>query len=128
MKKTFKVIVLIVAIVAILYNCSKQKIKNDFISTVKDDYFYGVDGSVTIGKMLDTICSSGKWSYTPKEVNQYVTYEGTCNGKKLELVFFVYNFGGMSWRVDRMSYGGRDLPDPDENTGFVLYDEYLRHQ
>ena len=129
MKKILKLVIFFVAIIALLYACSKRWIENKFISTVKDDYFSEVNSSVTIEKMLDTMCTSSEWSFEPSEVNQYVVYNGTCNGEPLRLSFLVYNFGGeMRWKVSSMTYGGKSLPDPDDNAGFALYEEYLRHK
>lgn len=128
MNKLVKVILFIVAVIAILYACSKRRIKNKYISVVKDNYFSEVTSSITIGEMLDTMCSKGEWSFKPSDTNQYVVYEGTCNGKTLRLSFLVYSFGGdMRFKVSSMTYGGNKLPDPDQNAGYALYDEYKRH-
>lgn len=72
MKKFLKLVIFVVAIIALLYACSKRWIENKFISTVKDDYFSEVNSSVTIEKMLDTMCTSSEWSLEPSEVNQYL--------------------------------------------------------
>ena len=45
MKKILKLVIFVVAIIALLYACSKRSIENKFISTVKDDYFSEVDSS-----------------------------------------------------------------------------------
>ncbi len=52
MKKFLKLVIFVVAIIALLYACSKRWIENKFISTVKDDYFSEVNSSVTIEKCL----------------------------------------------------------------------------
>ena len=65
MKKFLKLVLFVVAIIALLCACSKRWIENKFISTVKDDYFSEVNSSVTIEKMLDTMCTSSEWSLEP---------------------------------------------------------------
>lgn len=117
LKKILIVVIIIIAIIAGLYSCGKRKIYNTIIDTVKNGYFEGVQENVTIGEMMDTLCTHSKWEYTPNTESGlvYVTYTGTMQGQPIVMQFFVTNFAGeMMFRLDSFSLNGEITSRADD--------------
>ena len=123
-KKIITFVIVIIAIIAILYSCGKRKIYNTIINTVKDGYFAEVTYDVTIGEMMQTLCSDSKWEYTPDTDSGLVF---------VKMMFLINNMGGnMMFQLNYFSLNGEEAANKYEPTGvdeigmipFVLYEAY----
>lgn len=134
-KKIITFVIVIIAIIAILYSCGKRKIYNTIINTVKDGYFAEVTYDVTIGEMMQTLCSDSKWEYTPDTDSGlvFVTYTGNMKGQPLKMMFLINNMGGnMMFQLNYFSLNGEEAANKYGPTGvdeigmmpFVLYEAY----
>lgn len=140
MKTSTKIVIVLAFIVLAIigvYSCSKNMIYRSLINTVKDGYFYEEISDVTIGDIMETICTNSKWEYTPSEETNlpFVTYTGNMDGQPLEMQFFMYNFGGTpNFRLNAFSLNGERVDNGYGLTGrdelsvvpFALYERYQR--
>lgn len=132
MKKIIIVLIAIVAVIFGLYSCGKKKISNTFINTVKHGYFAEVPEDVTVGKILSTVCTDSKWEHdlSSEEGNgQWVFYTGNLNGNPIRLGFVIYNLGGLSFRLNTVSFDDTTIsyginPQEIEIFAYLLYKEY----
>lgn len=122
MKKILKIGVFVAIVIFVLYSCAKKFMFNSIIKTVKDGYFYEEISDVTIGKMMDTLCTDSKWEYTPDESGlSIVTYTGKMKGQPVKMMFSVYNvYGSMRFQLTDFSLNGQAAKSGD---GFSSNDE-----
>lgn len=132
MKKFLTFLIVVAVVIFGLYSCGKRKINNTFINTVKDGYFEELSYDVTVGEILEAVCTDSKWEHdlTSKEGNgQMVVYTGNLNGNPIRLVFLIYNLGGMSFRLNSIGFNGESYaygtnPQEVELFMYLLYKEY----
>jgi hypothetical protein len=108
-KKILITLIVAVAIITALYLFGKQRIYNTVIDTVRKGYFSEVSEEVTIGEMMNTLCSDSEWEYTPDTETGavFVTYTGTLNGQPMKMLFFITNFAGQPiFRLNSASING----------------------
>lgn len=134
MKKILKIGVFVAIVIFVLYSCAKKFMFNSIIKTVKDGYFYEEISDVTIGKMMDTLCTDSKWEYTPDESGlSIVTYTGKMKGQPVKMMFSVYNvYGSMNFQLIGFSLNGQAARSGEEFSSddelsvvpFALYKAY----
>lgn len=134
MKKILKIGIFAAIIIFVLYSCAKKFMFNSIIKVVKDGYFYEEMSDVTIGEMMDALCTDSKWEYTPDESGlSIVTFKGKMKGQPVEMAFSVYNvYGSMNFQLTYFSLNGQVAENGDEFSGndelsvvpFALYKAY----
>lgn len=119
MKKILKIGVFTAIVIFVLYSCTKKFMFNSIIKTVKDGYFYEEISDVTIGKMMDTLCTDSKWKYTPDESGlSIVTYTGKMKGQPVKMMFSVYNvYGSINFQLTYFSLNGQVAENGDGFSG-----------
>jgi hypothetical protein len=110
MKKKIAIIgIIVIGIIAGLFSYSKQIIYNTIINTVKNGCFSEIPEDITIGELMNTLCSDSKWEYTPDTETgaAFVTYTGRMKGQPVEMLFFITNFAGeIGFRLNSFSLNG----------------------
>lgn len=133
MKKVLKIGIFATILIFVLYSYTKRFMFNSIIKTVKDGYFYEEISDVTIGEIMDALCTEAKWEYTPDESGlSIVTFTGKMKGQPVKMMFSVYNvYGSMNFRLTYFSLNGQvangdDFSSNDELSlvPFALYKAY----
>lgn len=122
-----KIFLIAVVIFVSLYFGGKSIIRNQIISSVKDDYFANVEIDVTIGEMLETICKDIKWDYRTTDTHLYVTFEGNCHGEPIKLIFYIMGLAdGPKGLLRGFEFRGKEIPDAEDVAPVVIYKLYLK--
>lgn len=131
MKKLTKILIGAILVVVLLYSCTKKIINDKAINVVRNSEF---DEGVTIGKVVNKICSDNKWECKTTETGQvYVIYSGKLNKKDLKMHFMIRGFAGEThyilnvWEFDGQRATRADYGDLDEML-LALYKLYLEKQ
>lgn len=130
--KTAMTFAFIVSVTMGLCSCSGM-LHRSIINIVRNGYFYEEISDVTIGDMMETICTDSKWEYTPDENTGmiFVTYTGNMGGMPLVMRFFMvggtFQLAAFSLNGEWAS-NGSGLTGRDELSGipFALYQRYQR--
>lgn len=129
MKKLLAIVAVIIVMVAMLYSCAKKKMENKVIDTVRTGYFYEVSEDVTVGAMLNKICTRGKWDLILSESGiPSIHYTGLMDGMEVKLYFFVYPPYDSQFRLDVFSFGGkaitRGVSPHIDSVPYYLFERY----
>ncbi len=127
MQKLLKIGIVAAIALFILYSCGKKILFGSMIKEVKNGYFYEEISDVTIGEIMDTLCTKSKWEYTPDDSGvSYVTYTGKMKGQPVKMMFYVYNaFGTVTFQLNYFSLDGKTAENEIlADIPFALYEAY----
>lgn len=136
MKKLLKIGIIVAIVFFALYSCVKKVLFDSIISVAKDGYFCEELSDVTIGEIMETLCTDSKWECTLNEETglSVVTYTGKApEGQTVEMGFHIFTVADThiarlsGFSVDGQEvYRGVPMTAEDEllQVPFALYEAY----